>query len=137
MIKAGSRQFIQLRSFLAVCAVGVLLVRDAVAGGSRSRIEVRLPSNPDGHDSLIVDYNELKSDFAAVTLKTRGKSHRDTGFFCQKKTREISCVGDDDSGRFTISKDGVRIEFLSLNVAGERVLSYQGSSRSLKFSRKR
>ena len=136
MIESRMRSLNLLVSLIAGAVAGGPLVGHAIAGEVRTQIEVRLPSNPGGHESMIVDYNELKSDFAAVTLKTHGKLHRDTGFYCQKKARLTSCVGDDDSGRFTISKDGIRIEFLNLNVGGEQVLRYRGPARSLKFSRK-
>jgi hypothetical protein len=103
------------------------------SAGDLTQIEVELPRNPGKHESLRVEFDAARSAQATVTLKTQGKPHRDSGFYCQKKQAELRCSGDDDSGRFKIRQDTIEIEFLSLNVAGEKILSYRGTSRPLKF----
>lgn len=98
-----------------------------------TRIEVRLPRNAGHHQSLVVEYQPLKSAQASVTLTTRGKQHKDSGFYCQKMSDHLLCSGDDDSGRLIIREKTIEIAFLRLNVAGEKILSYDGKSRPLKF----
>lgn len=121
-----------------VCAVGGLACAAGLAAADPvQKIEVRLPQNPGGHERLQVDFDASRSAPATITLTTRGKPYRDTGFFCQKlkkKNEGLRCSGDDDSGRFSIRGDTIAIDFLNLNVEGEKILSYRGNSRPLKFT---
>lgn len=69
-------------------------------------------------------------------LQFKTKSNFYSGsYYCMKKETHFRCVGDNDSGKFSIYSDHFKIDHLSLSQTDENILEIKKIEKNLNFKK--